>query len=163
MSIDYDNYGNSRDSQDSNTLDYGNYNDDSINGRRKRMVMNVSLMVKLATTKFKNGLLFMELIGDDRNIFYWDNNVRYVIPLEVYNIMQDKELDKLVTYETQCPHCGKMSIHLLRLGDLLEWQKPTRTRLIHQIFDYLSDEEREELITGTCEDCWDKIWEKNND
>jgi hypothetical protein len=56
---------------------------------------------------------------------------------------------------TKCVHCGKQHEIELDLKDLEAWQAGQR---IQVVMPYLSPNERELLISGTCSTCWDNIF-----
>ena len=55
----------------------------------------------------------------------------------------------------RCSICGKMNKVEVYKKDFEAWQNGV---LIQNAMPYLSAEERELLITGTCSECWDKMW-----
>ena len=57
--------------------------------------------------------------------------------------------------ETRCPFCGKTAIITVATSDFIVWQGGM---LIQNAFPYLSDNERESLISGICPSCWDKMF-----
>jgi hypothetical protein len=56
---------------------------------------------------------------------------------------------------TQCPECRQVSEVMVDPEDYAEWKQGV---LIQNAFPYLSNEERERLITGICGKCWDKMF-----
>lgn len=60
----------------------------------------------------------------------------------------------LVEVETTCPICHTTTIILVEESDYLDWKDGKNT---YECFPYLSDNEREMLITGVCPICWDEM------
>lgn len=58
-----------------------------------------------------------------------------------------------------CPGCKRVLFLKVQERDYENWENGT---LIQNAFPYLSDEERESLITGYCDPCWDKLFNENN-
>ena len=64
---------------------------------------------------------------------------------------------------TVCPYCHKKYIVNVEEQDYHDW---TYKRLAQECFPYLSSAERELLISGTCKECWNKMFkpfEENDD
>ena len=64
---------------------------------------------------------------------------------------------------TTCPYCHKEYIVNVEEQDYSDW---TYKRLAQECFPYLSSAERELLISGTCKECWNKMFksfEENDD
>ena len=64
---------------------------------------------------------------------------------------------------TTCPYCHKKYIVNVEEQDYSDW---TYKRLAQECFPYLSSAERELLISGTCKECWNKMFksfEENDD
>ena len=59
---------------------------------------------------------------------------------------------------TQCPMCGKQHKVLVREEDWELYNSPDRPH-VQDIFPYLSPAERELLITGIDEECFNKMFE----
>lgn len=57
---------------------------------------------------------------------------------------------------TTCPCCGKEHIVRVKVSDYFDWQ--FEGLYIQEAFPYLSADEREMLMSGTCPDCWNKIF-----
>lgn len=68
-------------------------------------------------------------------------------------------MSKTITIQVQCEHCGR-EFHLEVVEkDLKEFvQPPSERRLIQDIFPYLTHQERELLISHTCNECWNKMF-----
>lgn len=56
-----------------------------------------------------------------------------------------------------CPFCAKYSYLTVELEDYKKFKRQDRP-LIQDVFPYLSDAEREMLITGTCAECWNAMY-----
>lgn len=67
-------------------------------------------------------------------------------------------LDAIVT--TVCPFCGKSHDVLVNENDYYDWKDG---KLAQDAFPYLSADEREMLISGICPDCWNQMWDNDND
>lgn len=62
-----------------------------------------------------------------------------------------------ITYkECVCPVCNRRIILSLDADKVKRWENG---ELIQNVFPELSISEREALITGTCDKCWDEMWE----
>ena len=55
-----------------------------------------------------------------------------------------------------CPDCGAESFLAVETKPLEIWL--TTRALIQEVLPELSDFQREQLITGYCQACWDKMW-----
>ena len=64
-------------------------------------------------------------------------------------------INETTKLETRCPFCGKTAIITVATSDFIAWQGGM---LIQNAFPYLSDNERESLISGICPSCWDKMF-----
>lgn len=60
--------------------------------------------------------------------------------------------------DIDCRMCGQIHNVLVNVDDFIEWQSG-KGRYIQDIFDYLSSAERELLLTSTCDDCWQILYE----
>jgi len=58
-------------------------------------------------------------------------------------------------FSGSCQRCGKFQTFLVDINDLNRWN--TRKALIQDAMPYLSAGEREFLISGMCEQCFDKL------
>ena len=56
-----------------------------------------------------------------------------------------------------CDHCGKEFLLECYFEDYMEFNRPNR-RNVQDIFPYLSADARELLISHTCKECWDKMF-----
>jgi hypothetical protein len=54
----------------------------------------------------------------------------------------------------RCQHCLKRFVLRVNQADVTAWIKGT---LIQKAMPYLTDDERELLISETCSECWEKI------
>ena len=57
-------------------------------------------------------------------------------------------INETTKLETRCPFCGKTAIITVATSDFIAWQGGM---LIQNAFPYLSDNERESLISGICQ------------
>lgn len=57
---------------------------------------------------------------------------------------------------TRCPFCGKETTILVNIVDYWEWVN--EGKLAQEAFSYLTTEEREMVISGTCPDCWERMF-----
>jgi len=66
-------------------------------------------------------------------------------------------MSDIVVLQTTCPMCRKDNepIQVSRLA----YEKWQRGGLIQNCFPRLTNLQRETLITGYCQPCWDKMWE----
>ena len=62
---------------------------------------------------------------------------------------------KEVTICTICPNCDRVNGVQVNESDYIAWQDGELTQIA---FPYLSAEDREKLISGFCEDCWDAMF-----
>lgn len=60
-------------------------------------------------------------------------------------------------YNAKCQVCSKDVTLRLRPEDIAEWQAPN-PRHVQLIFQYLTPAERELLVSGTCGECWNKLF-----
>lgn len=63
----------------------------------------------------------------------------------------------------QCPPCivcGHVEEMTVDYTSLKKWQNGT---LIQEAFPDMPRSQREQLISGTCPDCWDKLWKDTDD
>ncbi len=60
-----------------------------------------------------------------------------------------------------CPECGKPHEVHATLEQYIRYMN--REDLVQNIFPELSSVEREYLITGYCEECWNKMFGNSND
>lgn len=62
---------------------------------------------------------------------------------------------KEVTVVTRCPFCGHGNFIEVNEDDYDDWSDG---ELAQNAFPYLSADEREMLISGTCPTCWSKMF-----
>jgi hypothetical protein len=60
----------------------------------------------------------------------------------------------------RCIHCNKNYDVWADPDDLTAWSEG---ELIQVALDYLSDDERELLLSGTCGTCWDKMYGEDDE
>ena len=60
----------------------------------------------------------------------------------------------------RCIHCNKNYDVWADPADLTAWSEG---ELIQVVLDYLSDDERELLLSGTCGTCWDKMYGEDDE
>lgn len=68
---------------------------------------------------------------------------------------------RLLGIKTRCPMCGKDHYVKVEASDYLNYitlRKQGVVPTIKMCFPYLDAEEAELLISGTCNDCWSKIF-----
>ena len=65
--------------------------------------------------------------------------------------------EKYVTMIARCDFCGKEVELKLTVESVNEFFSPNR-RCVQDIFPYLSAEERELLISHTCNECWENMF-----
>ena len=59
-----------------------------------------------------------------------------------------------------CIHCNKNYDVWADPDDLTAWSEG---ELIQNVLDYLSDGERELLLSGTCDTCWEKMFGEDDE
>lgn len=62
---------------------------------------------------------------------------------------------KWLKVSVRCPFCGEQSIVTVDASDWERFSKPGGP-LVREAFPYLTSDERELLISGTCVSCWNK-------
>lgn len=60
-----------------------------------------------------------------------------------------------MTLETRCPICGRESQIEVKDEQYAMWRKGT---LIQNAFPDLNADQREQLMTGICQKCWDRTF-----
>lgn len=58
----------------------------------------------------------------------------------------------------RCVECGKTGTVLVQMSDFIRWTSSKHQPLIQDCFPTLSDELREQMLTGTHPECWEKIF-----
>lgn len=65
-------------------------------------------------------------------------------------------------FDIRCKHCGIVYQIIANEDDMLKWV--SGSGYIQDVMDYLSPAERELLISGTCDNCWNILFpEVDND
>lgn len=64
-----------------------------------------------------------------------------------------------VCSDITCVHCGSTHKIWTKPGDLEAWSKG---ELIQEVLYYLSEDDRELLISATCEICWDRLFPEDD-
>lgn len=57
---------------------------------------------------------------------------------------------------SKCPMCSNIQKIEVKTRDVVEWN---RGKHIQYAFPYLDASQREALISGYCEPCWDDLWD----
>lgn len=57
--------------------------------------------------------------------------------------------------EVRCPMCGKQYTIIVPHDGFINWRNGDR---IQDCLPTLSNAERESLMTGICDECWDKLY-----
>lgn len=63
-----------------------------------------------------------------------------------------------INVTTGCPLCGGLNKIRVKMTDWGEWLSGS-PKPVQEIFPYLSNAEREKILTGTCDACWDRMTE----
>ena len=66
-----------------------------------------------------------------------------------------RTINELMYIETLCPFCHKSHSIGVDFEDFLDWHSGVFAQVA---FPYLSDEEREMVISGICPDCWNRVY-----
>jgi DNA-directed RNA polymerase subunit RPC12/RpoP len=61
-----------------------------------------------------------------------------------------------MTLKIECRECSQMVTVQAKEEDVLRW---VQGELIQKALPYLSEDDREMLITRTCSECWKKMFE----
>lgn len=61
---------------------------------------------------------------------------------------------------TTCPFCGTVQTIFVDKLDYQDWLDGMSAQ---EAFPYLSDNDREAIISGICPDCWDDMFENSED
>ena len=64
-------------------------------------------------------------------------------------------MNRNLTVANRCPMCGKVHTVTVNDADFEKWQSGDSAQ---SAFPYLSADEREILISGTCSKCWDSMF-----
>jgi hypothetical protein len=70
--------------------------------------------------------------------------------------MEVQEMSKVKNVTVDCKHCEKTFEIECIAKDYRNWKKGSE--LAQDAFPYLSAGERELLISGTCDECWNKMF-----
>lgn len=65
-----------------------------------------------------------------------------------------------MTIRKTCPICGKLNIVEVSEASYMKWEEGA---LIQEAFPEKSAAEREVIKTGICPECWDKMFEQDDD
>ena len=63
----------------------------------------------------------------------------------------------MITLYTNCPFCGKRQYVTVEQKDYDRYVKGEHAQ---KAFPYLTPAEREIIISGICEECWDKMFKR---
>lgn len=78
--------------------------------------------------------------------------------------MQDGEVDglgrEILRVSVQCPVCQKKEVIVLVKEQYDLWKAGA---FIQDAFPELDPDVREQLITGTCGTCWDRMWKEEEE
>lgn len=55
-----------------------------------------------------------------------------------------------------CPLCKKLNTVVVERQDFIDWH--VNGKYVQKAFPYLSADEREILVSGTCKGCWEKLF-----
>lgn len=70
----------------------------------------------------------------------------------------NKQLDLNVI--CTCKYCGAVNKVKVRKLDFLRWR--SGELMIQQAFPYLTPSQREQILSGTCDDCWRSMMSEDN-
>jgi hypothetical protein len=65
-----------------------------------------------------------------------------------------KEFDTIL--DAQCVHCSGKHVLFVKIRDYIKWKY--KEGFIQDLLPYLTNGERELLISGTCSDCFDRMF-----
>jgi hypothetical protein len=68
------------------------------------------------------------------------------------------DVDAMIRMTRNCTTCGKPQSIEIKPSSLLAWRNG---ELIQRAFPYLNSSERELLLSGTCEKCWDDMFKED--
>jgi hypothetical protein len=74
---------------------------------------------------------------------------------ECLKLEEQQRLLNMVTKKITCTHCNQEYSFEVNKGDLEDWENG---ELIQDVLPYLSPGERELLMSGTCDSCWEKMF-----
>lgn len=67
-----------------------------------------------------------------------------------------------INVTTGCPLCGGLNKIRVKTTDWAEWLSGS-PKYVQELFPYLSPEDREKIITGTCEACWGRMMTEDDE
>lgn len=79
------------------------------------------------------------------------------VELLILNVEKCRKDEGLVVINTTCPECGKQHYLGMTVDDFRDYAVDC---LVDKVFPDESADVRELLITGTCPECWDKLFPK---
>lgn len=59
-----------------------------------------------------------------------------------------------------CPECGEQNEIMVKLDDFKKWEGG---ELVQRAFPYLNNDQREQIITGIDQKCWNRIFAGGDD
>ena len=62
---------------------------------------------------------------------------------------------KIKSVRATCARCGETSTFMAKVSDIVAWQNG---EAIEEVLSYLSDDERELLLSKTCGKCFDEMF-----
>jgi hypothetical protein len=62
--------------------------------------------------------------------------------------------------ELECMYCNYKEVITVAEADYIAWHNG---RLIQNAFPYLTDGQRELMISNTCDDCWNRLFPHTDD
>lgn len=62
----------------------------------------------------------------------------------------------MINIDTECPMCGSTKVITVPFDHYNRW---AHGALIQNAFPYLDDADRERIKTGICNDCWNKMFD----
>ena len=68
--------------------------------------------------------------------------------------MNTQQFDTVL--QVVCRECSGKHVIFVKITDYIEWKN--KAGFIQDLMPYLSDSERELLISGTCGDCFDRLF-----
>jgi hypothetical protein len=64
-------------------------------------------------------------------------------------------IDMMYDVACRCPECGDLNFVRVNRNDYYNWK---RGAMIQSAFPYLTSDQRELLMTGICNSCWDRMF-----
>lgn len=68
--------------------------------------------------------------------------------------------NETIAVETRCPFCGKTAVIEVPMDDYMAWLSGAT---VQRAFPNLDADAREQLISGICPTCWDKMFNVPDD